>query len=132
MPAIRRSLALARMSARAIPSARYTSSGTDFDGARISFVGQSLGGIIGTVFMGIQPDTRVALLNVPGGGIANLLEASPTFGPRIRAGLAPLGLTPGTPNYAAFFGAAQTVIDSADPINWALPANRGQISPTPI
>ncbi len=125
---IRQAVADLLVLARAIPSARYTSSGTDFDGARISFVGQSLGGIIGTVFMGIQPDTRVALLNVPGGGIANLLEASPTFGPRIRAGLAPLGLTPGTPNYAAFFGAAQTVIDSADPINWALPANNSLLA----
>src|SRR5690606_5055638 len=94
------------------------------DGARISFVGQSLGGIIGTVFMGMQPDVSTALLNVPGGGIARLLEASPSFGPRIRAGLlASGGLRPGTPDYDSFFGAAQTVIDSADPINFALASN---------
>lgn len=121
---IRQAVADLLVLSKAIPSMRYTQSGTDFDGARISFVGQSLGGIIGTVFMGIQPDVRVALLNVPGGGIARLLEASPTFGPRIRAGLAAsAGLQPGTPDYDSFFGAAQTAIDSADPINWALPAN---------
>ncbi len=125
---IRQAVADLLVLARDIPSARYSTSGTDFDGARISFVGQSLGGIIGTVFMGVQPDTRVAVLNVPGGGIANLLEASPTFGPRIRAGLAQLGLSPGTPDYSAFFGAAQTVIDSADPINWALPANNSLLA----
>ena len=125
---IRQAVADLLVLARAIPSARYTGSGTDFDGARIAFVGQSLGGIIGTVYMGVQPDTQVALLNVPGGGIANLLEASPTFGPRIRAGLAQLGLSPGTPDYASFFGAAQTVIDSADPINWALPANNSLLA----
>lgn len=125
---IRQAVADLLVLARDIPSARYSSSGTDFDGARVSFVGQSLGSIIGTVFMGVQPDTQVALLNVPGGGIANLLEASPTFGPRIRAGLAQLGLSPGTPDYAAFFGAAQTVIDSADPINWALPANNSLLA----
>ena len=110
--------------AKAIPSIRYTQSGTDFDGARISFVGQSLGGIIGTVFMAVQPDVQTALLNVPGGGIARMLEASPTFGPRIRAGLAASGgLQPGTPDYDSFFGAAQTAIDSADPVNFALAAN---------
>lgn len=107
--------------AKAVPSLRISSgAGTDFDGARISFVGQSLGGIIGTVFMAVEPGVQTALLNVPGGGIARLLEASPTFGPRIRAGLAAsAGLQPGTPDYDAFFGAAQTVIDSADPVNFA-------------
>jgi len=116
--------------ARAIPTMRYSSTGTDFDGARIGFVGQSLGGIIGSSFLGVQPDVSTALLNVPGGGIARLLEASPTFGPRIRAGLAapPANLQPGTPDYDSFFGAAQTVIDSADPINWALPANNSLLS----
>ncbi len=125
---IRQAVADLLVVARALPSAHYSGGGTDFDGARISFVGQSLGGIIGTVFMGVQPDVQVALLNVPGGGIANLLEGSPTFGPRIRAGLAQLGLSPGTSDYAAFFGAAQTVIDSGDPINWALPANNGLLA----
>ena len=32
-------------------------------------------------------------------------------------------MTPGTPDYDSFFGATQTVIDSADPVNWALAAN---------
>lgn len=121
---IRQAVADLLVLTRTIPSMRYSTSGTDFDGARISFVGQSLGGIIGTVFMGMQPDVNTALLNVPGGGIARFLEASPSFGPRIRAGLAAsAGLQPGTPDYDAFFGAAQTVIDSADPINFALAAN---------
>ncbi len=125
---IRQAVADLLVLARAIPSTHYSASATDFDGARISFVGQSLGGIIGTVFMGVQPDVQVALLNVPGGGIPRLLEASPSFGPRIRAGLAASGLSPGTPDYDAFFGAAQTVIDSADPINWALPANNSLLA----
>jgi dienelactone hydrolase len=114
--------------AQAVPSANYSGSGTDFDGARISFVGQSLGGIIGTVFMGVQPNVQVGLLNVPGGGIPRLLEASPAFGPIIVAGLGASGLSPGTPDYDAFFGAAQTVIDAADPINWALPANNSLLA----
>jgi len=99
----------------------------DMDGGNISFVGQSLGSIIGSVFMAIEPSVQTAVLNVPGGGIAHLLEASPSFGPRIRAGLAQAGLTPGTPNYDAFFVAAQTVIDSGDPINYA--GNNTLLSP---
>ncbi len=108
--------------ARAIPGMGVQ--GVNFDGTRIGFVGQSLGGIIGTVFMSVQPDVQTALLNVPGGGIARMLEASPTFGPRIRAGLAAsAGLQPNTPDYDSFFGAAQTAIDSADPVNFANSAN---------
>lgn len=109
--------------AGAIPSMRYASA-NDFDGSRISFVGQSLGGIIGTTFMAVEPSVNTAVLSAPGGGIARLLEASPTFGPRIRAGLlAAGGPAQGTADYDTFFGATQNVIDSADPINFALPNN---------
>jgi pimeloyl-ACP methyl ester carboxylesterase len=91
----------------------------DIDGSRVEFVGQSLGSIIGTAFVAIEPHVNVGLLNVPGGGVARLLDASPTFGPSIHAGLAQAGLTQGTPTYDAFFVAAQTVVDSGDSINFA-------------
>jgi dienelactone hydrolase len=93
----------------------------DIDGSRIAFVGQSLGGIVGTSFVTIEPTVNVATLNVPGGGIARLLAGSPTFGPQINAGLlAGAGLRPGTPDYDRFLLITQTVIDSADPINFAV------------
>jgi pimeloyl-ACP methyl ester carboxylesterase len=105
---------------RAIPSISYSGNPTgDFDGSRISFVGQSLGSIIGTAFVAMDPHVNLAVLNVPGGGVTRLLDASPTFGPIIHAGLAQAGLTPGTPNYDAFMVAAQTVVDSGDSINFA-------------
>lgn len=91
----------------------------DFDGSRIHFVGQSLGAITGVSTLGVEPNIGAAVLSAPGGGIARLLEGSPTFGPRIRAGLQQAaGLEPGTPDFEAFFVAAQTVVDSADPINY--------------
>lgn len=102
----------------------------DFDGSRISFVGQSLGSIVGTVFMAIEPNVNTAVLSVPGGQIAYLLNGSPTFGPRIRAGVAAAaGLTTSSPAFPGVLGqfllATQTVIDSADPINYAaLTANK--------
>lgn len=102
----------------------------DFDRARITLIGQSLGGIAGTVvfaheiaWQGSAASGRTAsftqaVLNVPGGGIAKLLDGSLTFGPQIRAGLAAVGLTAGTPAYESFLGAAQQVIDSGDPVNY--------------
>lgn len=106
--------------ARSIPNIDLDGNGSgDLDGSRIAFVGQSLGAIVGTSFLAIEPTVNVGVLNVPGGGIARLLEGSPTFGPQIRAGLAAAaGLQPGTPAFDQFFGAAQQVIDPADPINY--------------
>jgi pimeloyl-ACP methyl ester carboxylesterase len=102
----------------AVPSMHY-SANADFDGSRIAFVGQSLGSIVGTMFVQIDPNVNTALLSVPGGGIARLLDGSPTFGPRIRAGLAAAGVEAGTPDYDAFMVAAQTAVDSGDPINFS-------------
>lgn len=89
------------------------------DASKVSFVGQSLGSIVGTVFLANDPIAMVGVLNVPGGGIARLLDGSPTFGPRIRAGLAASGVEAGTPAFDSFMGAAQTLVDSGDPINFA-------------
>jgi pimeloyl-ACP methyl ester carboxylesterase len=59
--------------AHAIPS-MHISAGTDFDGSRIALVGQSLGSIVGTMFITIDPNVNVGVLNVPGGGIARLVR----------------------------------------------------------
>jgi len=100
--------------AHAIPSM-----GANLDASRIAFVGQSLGSIVGTNFLALDPNVSVGVINVPGGGIARLLDGSPSFGPRIRAGLAAAGVEAGTPDYDAFMVAAQTAVDSGDPINFA-------------
>jgi pimeloyl-ACP methyl ester carboxylesterase len=96
----------------------------DFDGSRITFVGQSLGGIVGTVFMAMEPTVNLGVLSVPGGQIAYLLNGSPTFGPRIRAGIsAGSGIPQTDPRFpgtlAQFLLITQTVVDSSDPINYA-------------
>ena len=107
--------------AKAIPTMNIDGNAgtTDFDGANIGFVGQSLGAITGTVFMALEPTVQTGVLNVPGGQVVYLLNGSPTFGPVIRAGLAAAGVQAGTPQFDQFLGAAQTVVDSGDPINYA-------------
>lgn len=106
--------------AKAVPTINYDgAAGADFDGSRISFVGQSLGSIIGVSFTAFEPSINTAVFSVPGGGIARLLDGSATFGPRIRAGLAAAGVNAGTPDFDRFMGAAQQAVDSADPLNTA-------------
>ncbi|MFA5589105.1 MAG: Ig-like domain-containing protein [Lysobacteraceae bacterium] len=102
-----------------IPSLDIDGNGVgDFDSSRIQFVGLSLGAMAGTPFLALEPTVNVGLLSAPGGGIARLLDGSPTFGPRIRAGLAASGVQAGTPTYDSFMGATQQVIDSIDPVNY--------------
>jgi pimeloyl-ACP methyl ester carboxylesterase len=96
----------------------------DFDGSNIPYAGFSLGGISGTAFAAIEPMVNRAFLSVPAGGLMRAFEASPTFGPRIRAGLSAFGIEPGTADYELFLTVAQTVLDSADPINWGAEASR--------
>lgn len=92
----------------------------DLDAGAIRFVGQSLGSMAGIPFLAVEPTVNTGLLSVPGGGIANLLAGSASFGPAIAAGLqAAAGIAPGSPQFFQFLGAAQQVVDSSDPINWA-------------
>lgn len=102
-----------------IPQMDLTGDGVaDLDGSSINFVGQSLGAIVGTPFLTVEETVNNGVLSAPGGGIANLLSGSETFGPIIRAGLEQAGVEPFSPEYFQFLMAAQTVVDSADPINW--------------
>ncbi len=57
-----------------------------------------------------------------GGGVVKVLDGSATLGPIIAAGLAAAGVIKGTPTYESFLDAAQTVVDSGDPINYAVAA----------
>jgi len=51
----------------------------DLDANRIYYAGQSFGGIYGTIFLGIEPDIRAGVPNVPGGPIIDIVRLSPSF-----------------------------------------------------
>ncbi len=97
----------------------YDGGGADFDTGNIRFIGHSLGGIAGSVFLALEPSIGAATLSVTGGGVPKLLDGSAAYGPIIAAGLGAKGLVKGTVEYESFMSAAQAVIDSADPINYA-------------
>jgi len=51
----------------------------DLDPGRIYYTGQSFGGIYGTMFLAIEPDVHVGVLNVPGGPAIEIVRLSPFF-----------------------------------------------------
>ncbi|MFK7955272.1 MAG: hypothetical protein AB8B96_04195 [Lysobacterales bacterium] len=96
----------------------------DLDASQVRFVGQSLGAIQGIPFLAVEGSrfdsaVQTGVLSVPGGGIVGLLLGSETFSGVIIGGLGASGINPGTADFDTFVLAAQTVLDSADPINWA-------------
>jgi hypothetical protein len=96
------------------------------DPTSVHYLGHSLGAIIGGVYLAAATsgELRTGTLAMPGGGIAQLLVDSPTFGPQIIAGLGAQGLQPGTTLFQQFFRDAQTAVDAGDPLNFIATAAR--------
>jgi virulence factor lipase-like protein len=117
----------------------------DLDVNRIYYAGQSFGGIYGTIFMGIEPDVRAGVPNVPGGSIIDIVRLSPGFQLLLTQSLAvrtpqllnagppiffndnsPLRNQPTVINNVPLATAIQTVEDTSrwlgqagDPVAWA-------------
>lgn len=105
------------------------------------FVGISLGSIVGAYYLAgnttldpaaALPYTQSTLsgdmkgfLSVPGGRLAYLIEASPTFAASVNAGLAAAGIDAGTPAFNQFFQLTQSVVDPADPATVTTPLATG-------
>ncbi|MBI4517544.1 MAG: hypothetical protein HY699_17205 [Deltaproteobacteria bacterium] len=90
---------------------------------RVNYMGVSLGGIMGTLYMGVETQVRAGVLSVPGGGLPNILQSE-----AIGQLLQPLiSLTFGIPLDDPYFGVflyrftqvSQWLLDPADPINTA-------------
>ena len=92
--------------------------GSDLDDSNVSFLGFSLGAIVGTPYLALQ-DASAATLAMPGVGLPKLLVESASFGPPLLAGLAANGVVQGTPEFESFLFAAQTATDAGDPVNYA-------------
>lgn len=93
------------------------------DPQRIVYLGGSLGGIMGTMFVAVDNQVLVGMLSVPGGGLPNIL-ASRQIGQLLEPLLGVvIGLSPTSPYFAPFLHrfqqVAQWALDPADPINYA-------------
>ncbi|HEY5936362.1 MAG TPA: Ig-like domain-containing protein [Kofleriaceae bacterium] len=59
--------------------------GRAVDTSRIYYTGQSLGGIMGAIFLGTSPDIPRAVLNVPGSDLIRMFDESTFFHPQMEA-----------------------------------------------
>jgi hypothetical protein len=55
----------------------------DISTSRIYYAGQSFGGIYGVQLLGLEPDIRAGVPNVPGGPIIEIARLSPSFRPLV-------------------------------------------------
>lgn len=129
-------LVLGDTTSGSLSSTLAASGGAKLDGTKVNYVGQSLGGILGTLYTASSPTVQKSVLNVPGGNPSELLLTSPGLAalrtPLLGA-LTAAGRAPGTPAFDQFINLASWVMDPADPRNAAnhldapplSPANRG-------
>ncbi len=93
--------------------------GVIIDPTKIYFAGQSLGSIQGTADVAANPRFSKVVLNVGGGTVVDVFTNSPAFVATTNALLAGLGIVPGTAKYLQFLTVAKTVLDPAEPVNFA-------------
>jgi hypothetical protein len=60
----------------------------DLSASRIYYAGQSFGGIYGVPLLGLEPDIRAGVPNVPGGSVIEIARLSPSFRPLVGISLA--------------------------------------------
>ena len=84
----------------------------------VGVVTNSAGVFAGIGFLAVEPIVSRAYVNT-GGAIALRTAEAGVFGVRIRAALAAAGIQPGSAAFEQFMTVGQTVLDAADPANWA-------------
>ena len=93
--------------------------GLNLNNLEVYFLGHSMGAIVGTTFTALDGGIKDAVFAFGGGSLPKMLDGSSSLSPPFVAGLAASGVDKGTADYEAFLGAAQTVVDAGDPVNYA-------------
>jgi len=102
--------------------------GATLNGDKVNYAGQSLGGILGTLYTSVATDVHRVVVNVPGGDPVNILSTSPSFAAQKAAFLATLasqGIAQGSPAFDFFIGIAKWILDPADPQNMSFSLKNG-------
>jgi hypothetical protein len=92
----------------------------DIDATRMHFFGWSLGGIVGSAYVGTPAAAQIRSVGLfaAGCGILETLRQSPGYSPVLNNGLAAAGFPPGTSIYWEFVHAAQAAVESGDGCNY--------------
>jgi hypothetical protein len=108
---------------RAVPFLDVDGDSTpDINADRIHFFGWSLGGIIGSAYMGTPyavASVKSVSLFAAGCGVMETLRQSPGYSPILNNGLAAAGIVTNSSLYFEFVHAAQAVVESGDGCNYA-------------
>ena len=91
----------------------------DLNAFDVSLVSHSAGGYVAIPFAAVEPIVSRMYGNATGGGLMRSLNGG-AFGPNfVQPSLAAAGIEVGTPEFEQYLLVAQTLLDSADSINWA-------------
>ncbi|HEY6039266.1 MAG TPA: hypothetical protein VIV58_33520, partial [Kofleriaceae bacterium] len=89
--------------------------GRPVDTTKIYYAGQSLGGIMGAVFLGTSPDISRAVLNVPGAGLIPLFDDSTFFSAQLDAFFTRQKIDRASFDGRRFLTVAHWFLDAVDP-----------------
>jgi dienelactone hydrolase len=89
--------------------------GRAVDTTKIYYSGQSLGGIMGAVFLGTNPDIPRAVLNVPGAGLIPLFDDSTFFSAQLDAFFTRQHIDRASFDGRRFLTVAHWFLDAVDP-----------------
>lgn len=95
---------------------------TQYFSGKAGYMGISLGGIIGTLFVTVEPAVESVVLNVAGGKLTLLLagdENGSTIGAPILEALAEQGIVEGSMSYIQTMTFVQWLADAVDPVAFA-------------
>jgi hypothetical protein len=89
--------------------------GRAIDTSRIYYAGQSLGGIMGAVFLGTDPDIQRAVLNVPGANLVPMFDDSTFFKGQMNAFFQRQNVDRASFEGRRFLTVAKWFMDAVDP-----------------
>ncbi len=89
--------------------------GAPIDPTQVHYVGQSLGSIVGTVYVSVTPDIDRFVLNVPGSNMVDLFLDSDFFGPQVEEYFREIEIEDGSLEQQRLLAIASWLVDSVDP-----------------
>jgi len=100
----------------------------DLDGARLGYLGVSLGGLMGPEVLAATDAYGAGVLVVPGGRVSTIMYESSLFGSLVDL-LRPRTATPG--DVRRFFPVLQTILDAGDPASFGPHGLRDRFASAP-
>ena len=94
----------------------------DIDTSKVSFVAHSLGGIVGVPYLGVEDMVTPTALITTGASITTIIRDSAFYGPAVKGAFLAGDPARTEADYVAFLQGAQWVLDSSDPVNFAVDA----------